>query len=72
MDETTALVPTEMVPTMHVVARNAEEMAAARQRVSLWLSNKLALIASEVAELSEAIDQLPAGMVPEPRRTMRY
>lgn len=53
----TALVPTQLVPTVHVVARNAEEMRLAQARIHNWLSDKLQRIAGEVAELSEAIDK---------------
>lgn len=56
-NESMALVPTQMVPTMHVVARNAEEMQAARQRIHVWLSNKLSYIAAEIHELSEALER---------------
>lgn len=46
MDEETkepmALVPTELVPTVHLVARNAEEMSAAKGKLHIWFTQKLA------------------------------
>lgn len=57
MTESEALVPTTMVPTVHLVARNAEEMKAAQGRIHGWLTNKLQYIAAEITELSQALDR---------------
>lgn len=56
-EKTTALVPTELVPTVHLVARNAEEMAAAKGKLHVWFTQKLAYVAAEIAELTEAVDK---------------
>ena len=57
MSESEALVPTTMMPIVHVVARNTEEMKAAQGRIHGWLTNKLQYIAAEITELSQALER---------------
>jgi hypothetical protein len=49
------------VSPMHLVARNPHEMAAAQTDLQSWLERKIDSVASEVAELSGALDEAIAN-----------
>src|SRR5687767_2197438 len=45
------------MPTVHLVARNPQEMQAAQIDLAAWLRNKLRIIATEITDLTAAYEE---------------
>lgn len=51
----------ETCPTMHLVARNPQEMAAAQANLATWFVRKIAAVTAEADELASAVEEAKAN-----------